>query len=199
METYYGRKSYTKIAALMLRRQSKCSMSALKRCYFAQEFVLIPTPEERGRIWKTLHNLETIPLEQIVKEEYKVSNLYPYGSCYSHLEDGLKPDHVEFCIPMEESLEGFDEGFFATGLVLTFPLGSSRIAIVIAQIIFSNNYPLIDKRGILASAWDDSRGHRYIECVRQGCRALLFDDNQVQMVPNYDEKALSHFSYPNCP
>ena len=85
-----------------------------------------------------------------------------------------------------------------TGLVLTLhPHGPASIESSIVNLAqdftFSNNYPLIDKKGYFGERMEtQAAAGRYIECkLGEVAKLLLFDDmNQVEMVPNYDEKVM---------
>jgi DNA gyrase subunit A len=85
-----------------------------------------------------------------------------------------------------------------TGLVLTLhPHGPASIESSIVNLAqdftFSNNYPLIDKKGYFGERMEtQAAAGRYIECkLGEIAKLILFDDmNQVQMVPNYDEKVM---------
>ena len=86
----------------------------------------------------------------------------------------------------------------ATGLVLTLhPHGPQSIESAIVNMAqdftFSNNYPLIDKKGYFGERMEPiAAASRYIECkLGKVADILLFDDlNQVEMVSNYDEKVM---------
>jgi DNA gyrase subunit A len=86
----------------------------------------------------------------------------------------------------------------ATGLVLTLhPHGPASVETTIVNLAqdytFSNNYPLIDKKGYFGERMETApAASRYIECkLGKMTEYLLFDDmNQVTMVPNYDEKVM---------
>ena len=66
---------------------------------------------------------------------------------------------------------------------------------------FSNNYPLIDKKGYFGERMETSpAAGRYIECrLGKIAKILLFDDmNQVEMIPNFDE-TVKIAELANCP
>ncbi|HAZ12421.1 MAG: hypothetical protein A2X86_15900 [Bdellovibrionales bacterium GWA2_49_15] len=147
-----------------------------------------------------LHDLETIPLEQIVKEEYKVYQIYTLmDRAIPYLEDGLKPGQRRILYTLwKNQSKGLMKVSSATGLVLTLhPHGPQSVESAIVNMAqdytFSNNYPLIDKKGYFGERMETTpAASRYIECkLGKVAELLLFDDiNQVQMVPNYDEKVL---------
>jgi DNA gyrase subunit A len=86
----------------------------------------------------------------------------------------------------------------ATGLILTLhPHGPASIEASIVNLAqdytFSNNYPLIDKKGYFGERMENmAAASRYIECkLGKVADLILFDDmNQVEMVPNYDERSV---------
>ena len=113
-----------------------------------------------------------------------------------YLQDGLKPGQrrILFTLYKNQS-KGLVKVTAATGLVLTLhPHGPASIESTIVNMAqdytFSNNYPLIDKKGYFGERMETTpAAGRYIEC-KLGSMALylLFDDiNQVAMAPNYDE------------
>jgi len=90
----------------------------------------------------------------------------------------------------------------ATGLVLTLhPHGPASIEQTIVNLAqdytFSNNYPLIGKKGYFGERMEtQAAAARYIECkISNIASYLLFDDmNQVEMTPNYDETVMEPIS-----
>lgn len=147
-----------------------------------------------------LHSLESIPLSEIVKEEYRIYQIYTLmDRAIPYLQDGLKPSQrrILFTLWRNQS-KGLMKVTGLTGLVLTLhPHGPSSIESSIVNLAqdftFSNNYPLIDKKGYFGERMEtQAAAGRYIECkLGEVAKLLLFDDmNQVQMVPNYDEKVM---------
>ncbi len=147
-----------------------------------------------------LHSLESVPLESIVKDEYRTYQIYTLmDRAIPHLQDGLKPSQrrILFTLWRNQS-KGLMKVTGLTGLVLTLhPHGPASVessVINLAQdYTFSNNYPLIDKKGYFGERMEtQAAAGRYIECkLGEIAKVVLFDDmNQVEMVPNYDEKVL---------
>lgn len=147
-----------------------------------------------------LHSLESIPLSEIVKEEYRIYQIYTLmDRAIPYLQDGLKPSQrrILFTLWRNQS-KGLMKVTGLTGLVLTLhPHGPSSIESSIVNLAqdytFSNNYPLIDKKGYFGERMEtQAAAGRYIECkLGEVAKVLLFDDmNQVKMVPNYDEKVM---------
>lgn len=145
-----------------------------------------------------LHSMESVPLEQIVKEEYRNYQIYTLmDRAIPYLEDGLKPVQRRILYTLwRNQSKGLMKVSSATGLVLTLhPHGPASIESSIVNLAqdfaFSNNYPLIDKKGYFGERMETTAAaSRYIECkLGKVADILLFDDlNQVEMVPNYDEK-----------
>ncbi len=147
-----------------------------------------------------LHSLESIPLSDIVKEEYRIYQIYTLmDRAIPYLQDGLKPSQrrILFTLWRNQS-KGLMKVTGLTGLVLTLhPHGPASIESSIVNLAqdftFSNNYPLIDKKGYFGERMEtQAAAGRYIECrLGEVAKLLLFDDmNQVKMVPNYDEKVM---------
>ena len=147
-----------------------------------------------------LHSLASVPLSDIVKEEYRNYQIYTLmDRAIPYLEDGLKPvqRRILYTLYRNQS-KGLIKVSSATGLVLTLhPHGPQSIESAIVNMAqdftFSNNYPLIDKKGYFGERMETmAAASRYIECkLGKVAEILLFDDlNQVEMVPNYDEKFL---------
>lgn len=147
-----------------------------------------------------LHGLDAIPLETIVKDEYRTYQIYTLmDRAIPYLQDGLKPSQrrILFTLWRNQS-KGLMKVTGLTGLVLTLhPHGPSSIESSIVNLAqdytFSNNYPLIDKKGYFGERMEtQAAAGRYIECkLGEVAKVLLFDDmNQVTMVPNYDEKVM---------
>lgn len=147
-----------------------------------------------------LHSLESVPLESIVKNEYRTYQIYTLmDRAIPYLQDGLKPSQrrILFTLWRNQS-KGLMKVTGLTGLVLTLhPHGPASIESSIVNLAqdytFSNNYPLIDKKGYFGERMEtQAAAGRYIECkMGEVAKLLLFDDmNQVQMVPNYDEKVM---------
>lgn len=144
-----------------------------------------------------LHALETVPLSEIVKEEYRTYQIYTLmDRAIPYLQDGLKPGQRRILYTLYKNQgKGLIKVSAATGLVLTLhPHGPASIESAIVNLAqdytFSNNYPLIDKKGYFGERMEtNAAAGRYIECkLGKVAKILLFDDlNQVDMVPNFDE------------
>lgn len=147
-----------------------------------------------------LHELESIPLSRIVKEEYRTYQIYTLmDRAIPYLQDGLKPGQRRILYTLyRNQSKGLIKVSSATGLVLTLhPHGPASVESAIVNMAqdytFSNNYPLIDKKGYFGERMETApAAGRYIECkLGEIAQILLFDDmNQVDMVPNYDEKVM---------
>lgn len=147
-----------------------------------------------------LHSLESIPLERIIKDEYRTYQIYTLmDRAIPYLQDGLKPSQrrILFTLYKNQS-KGLMKVTGLTGLVLTLhPHGPASIETSIVNLAqdytFSNNYPLIDKKGYFGERMEtQAAAGRYIECkMGEVAKVIMFDDmNQVEMVPNYDEKVM---------
>jgi DNA gyrase subunit A len=144
-----------------------------------------------------LHALESVPLSDVVKEEYRTYQIYTLmDRAIPYLQDGLKPGQRRILYTLyRNQSKGLTKVSSATGLVLTLhPHGPASIETAIVNMAqdftFSNNYPLIDKKGYFGERMEPQpAASRYIECrLGKVSQILLFDDmNQVEMVPNYDE------------
>lgn len=144
-----------------------------------------------------LHALESVPLSEVVKEEYRTYQIYTLmDRAIPYLQDGLKPGQRRILYTLyRNQSKGLTKVSSATGLVLTLhPHGPASIETAIVNMAqdftFSNNYPLIDKKGYFGERMEPQpAASRYIECrLGKIAEFLLFDDlNQVEMVPNYDE------------
>lgn len=108
-----------------------------------------------------LHALENITLNEIVKHEYREYQIYTLmDRAIPYLRDGLKPSQrrILFTLWRNQS-KGLMKVSSATGLVLTLhPHGPQSIEASIVNLAqdftFSNNYPLIDKKGYFGSEWN---------------------------------------------
>jgi len=147
-----------------------------------------------------LHSLDAVPLSEIVKEEYRTYQIYTLmDRAIPYLQDGLKPGQRRILFTLwKHQSKGLMKVSSATGLVLTLhPHGPASVESAIVNMAqdytFSNNYPLITKKGYFGERMETSpAASRYIECkLGEVAKFLLFDDmNQVQMIPNYDEKVM---------
>ena len=147
-----------------------------------------------------LHDLEEIPLTTIVKDEYRIYQIYTLmDRAIPHLQDGLKPSQRRIMFTLwRNQNKGLMKVTGLTGLVLTLhPHGPASIESSIVNLAqdytFSNNYPMIDKKGYFGERMEtQAAAGRYIECkLGEVAKVLLFDDmNQVEMVSNYDEKVM---------
>ncbi len=157
-----------------------------------------------------LHSLDSVPLVDIVKEEYRNYQIYTLmDRAIPYLQDGLKPGQRRILFTLwKNQSKGLMKVSSATGLVLTLhPHGPASVESAIVNLAqdytFSNNYPLIDKKGYFGERMETApAASRYIECkLGKFAEYLLFDDmNQVEMVPNYDEKVMEPLClYPKLP
>ncbi len=147
-----------------------------------------------------LHSLESIPLDQIVRDEYRTYQIYTLmDRAIPYLQDGLKPGQRRILYTLwKNQSKGLLKVSSATGLVLTLhPHGPASVESAIVNMAqdytFSNNYPLIDKKGYFGERMEtQAAASRYIECkLGKVSEFLLFDDmDQVEMVPNYDERTM---------
>lgn len=147
-----------------------------------------------------LHSMAAVPLAALVKEEYRTYQIYTLmDRAIPYLQDGLKPSQRRILFTLwKNSNKGLVKVSSLTGLVLTLhPHGPASVEQSIVNLAqdytFSNNYPLIDKKGYFGERMEtQAAAARYIECkLGKVAELLLFDDmNQVQMVPNYDEKVM---------
>lgn len=115
-----------------------------------------------------------------------------------YLQDGLKPSQRRILYTLwKNRTKGLMKVSGLTGQVLTLhphgpPSIESAIVNMAQDFTFSNNYPLIDKKGYFGERMETApAAGRYIECkLGKVAELLLFDDlNQVTMVPNYDERS----------
>ncbi|NOT77677.1 MAG: hypothetical protein HOP07_01595 [Bacteriovoracaceae bacterium] len=147
-----------------------------------------------------LHSLESVSLTEVVKEEYRNYQIYTLmDRAIPYLQDGLKPGQRRILFTLwKNQSKGLMKVSSATGLVLTLhPHGPASVESAIVNMAqdytFSNNYPLIDKKGYFGERMETApAASRYIECkLGKVADLILFDDmNQVDMVPNYDEKVM---------
>lgn len=152
-----------------------------------------------------LHSMESVPLSDIVKEEYRSYQIYTLmDRAIPYLQDGLKPSQRRILFTLwKHQSKGLMKVSSATGLVLTLhPHGPQSVESAIVNLAqdytFSNNYPLIDKKGYFGERMETApAASRYIECkLGKVAQMLLFDDmNQVEMIPNYDEKVMEPLSF----
>jgi DNA gyrase subunit A len=147
-----------------------------------------------------VHSMSAVPLQDLVKEEYRTYQIYTLmDRAIPYLQDGLKPSQRRILFTLwKNSNKGLVKVSSLTGLVLTLhPHGPASVEQSIVNLAqdyaFSNNYPLIDKKGYFGERMEtQAAAARYIEAkLGKIAEVLLFDDmNQVQMVPNYDEKVM---------
>lgn len=149
---------------------------------------------------KYYHSLESVPLSSLVKEEYRNYQIYTLmDRAIPYLQDGLKPSQRRILFTLwKNQSKGLIKVSSLTGLVLTLhPHGPQSVESSVVNLAqdytFSNNYPLIDKKGYFGERMETSAAAaRYIECkLGKIAEYILFDDmNQVEMIPNYDEKVM---------
>ncbi|MBL7664720.1 MAG: hypothetical protein JNM93_06270 [Bacteriovoracaceae bacterium] len=147
-----------------------------------------------------LHSLPAVPLEEIIKEEYRNYQIYTLmDRAIPYLADGLKPSQRRILYTLwRNQSRGLIKVSSLTGLVLTLhPHGPASVESSVVNLAqdysFTNNYPLIDKKGYFGERMETTpAAARYIECkLGKVAELILFDDmNQVAMVPNYDEKVM---------
>ncbi len=144
--------------------------------------------------------LERVPLSTVVKDEYRTYQIYTLmDRAIPYLQDGLKPGQRRILYTLWKNHgKGLLKVSSATGLVLTLhphvPASVESAIVNMAQdYTFANNNPLIDKKGYFGERMETSpAAGRYIECkLGKVAESLIFDDlNQVEMIPNYDEKTV---------
>lgn len=149
---------------------------------------------------KYYHSMDAVPLEEIVRDEYRTYQIYTLmDRAIPYLQDGLKPSQRRILYTLyKNQSKGLIKVSSLTGLVLTLhPHGPASVESSIVNLAqdytFSNNYPLIDKKGYFGERMEtQAAAARYIECkLGEVAKVILFDDmNQVDMVPNYDEKVM---------
>jgi DNA gyrase subunit A len=147
-----------------------------------------------------LHSLDSVSLSDIVRQEYRTYQIYTLmDRAIPYLADGLKPGQRRILYTLwKNQSKGLIKVSAATGLVLTLhphgPLSIESTIVNLAQdYTFANNFPLIEKKGYFGERMETSpAAGRYIECkLAKLTDLLLFDDlNQVEMVPNFDEKVM---------
>ncbi|MBL6991753.1 MAG: hypothetical protein ISR65_18370 [Bacteriovoracaceae bacterium] len=152
-----------------------------------------------------LNSAKSVELNQIVYDEYRTYQIYTLmDRAIPYLEDGLKPGQRRILYTLwKHQKKGLMKVSSATGLVLTLhPHGPASVESAIVNMAqdytFANNYPLIDKKGYFGERMETTpAASRYIECkIGEVAKMLLFDDiNQVEMVPNYDEKEVEPLSF----
>ena len=156
------------------------------------------------------HSLDSVPLKDVIREEYRAYQIYTLmDRAIPYLQDGLKPGQRRILFTLwKNQNKGLVKVTAATGLVLTLhPHGPASIETAIVNMAqdytFSNNYPLIAKKGYFGERMEPTpAAGRYIECkLDKMGEYLLFDDmNQVEMIPNYDEKVMEPAAlYPKLP
>lgn len=149
---------------------------------------------------KELNELQEVDFSSIVKKEYKAYQIYSLlDRAIPYLNDGLKPSQRRILYTLFKNKDQkLIKVSAATGLVLSLhPHGPASIETAIVNMaqdfVFANNYPLIEKKGFFGERMEQSpAAGRYIECkLQKFAEFLLFDDlNQVNMIPNYDEKTV---------
>ena len=154
---------------------------------------------------KYYHSMDAVPLEEIVRDEYRTYQIYTLmDRAIPYLQDGLKPSQRRILYTLyKNQSKGLIKVSSLTGLVLTLhPHGPASVESSIVNLAqdytFSNNYPLIDKKGYFGERMEtQAAAARYIECkLGEVAKVLLFDDmNQVEMVPNYDEKVMEPVAF----
>jgi DNA gyrase subunit A len=154
---------------------------------------------------KYYHSMDAVPLQEIVRDEYRIYQIYTLmDRAIPYLQDGLKPSQRRILYTLyKNQSKGLIKVSSLTGLVLTLhPHGPASVESSIVNLAqdytFSNNYPLIDKKGYFGERMEtQAAAARYIECkLGEVAKVLLFDDmNQVEMVPNYDEKVMEPVAF----
>jgi DNA gyrase subunit A len=149
---------------------------------------------------KSINSLAKISLKDLVQQEYRIYQLYTLmDRALPYLRDGLKPSQRRILYTLfKNQNKGLLKVSSATGLVLSLhPHGPASVESAIVNLAqdytFSNNYPLVEKKGYFGERMENQpAASRYIECKLSSIsKFLLFDDmNQVNMIPNYDERML---------
>jgi len=100
------------------------------------------------------HSLSEIPLEDIVKNEYRAYQIYTLmDRAIPYLRDGLKPGQRRILYTLwKNRSKGLMKVSSATGLVLSLhPHGPASVESAIVNMAqdytFANNYPLVEKKG----------------------------------------------------
>lgn len=147
---------------------------------------------------ESINSKERISLEDVVEREYKEYQIYTLmDRALPHIIDGLKPSQRRILyILYKNAGKGLQKVSSAAGLVLHLhPHGNVSVEGSIVKLAqdftFSNNYPLLDKKGYFGERMEPKpAASRYIECkISNLAKILLFDDmNQVPMVNSYDDK-----------
>ncbi|MEX0799536.1 MAG: DNA gyrase subunit A, partial [Bacteriovoracaceae bacterium] len=118
------------------------------------------------------HSLDAVPLENIIKDEYRTYQIYTLmDRAIPYLQDGLKPSQRRILYTLHKNQgKGLVKVSSLTGLVLTLhPHGPASVESSIVNLAqdytFSNNYPLIDKKGYFGERMEtQAAAARYIEC-----------------------------------
>lgn len=147
-----------------------------------------------------LHSLDSVPLEDLIRQEYREYQIYTLmDRAIPYLKDGLKPSQRRILYTLYRNQgKGLTKVSSLTGLVLSLhPHGPASIESSVVNMAqdytFSNNYPLIDKKGYFGERMEtQAAAARYIECkLGEVAKLILFDDmNQVAMIPNYDDRMM---------
>ena len=118
---------------------------------------------------RPLGELKTVPLNEIVKEEYREYQIYTLmDRAIPYLMDGLKPGQRRILYTLwKNQAKGALKVSSATGLVLTLhPHGPMSIETAIVNLAqdftFSNNYPLLDKKGYFGERHGNLPGRREV-------------------------------------
>lgn len=147
---------------------------------------------------KKLSDMKEVDIAKFLEKEYRDFQLYTLEDrAIPYLSDGLKPVQRKILYALfKNANKGLTKVSSVTGLVLSYhPHGTASIESAIVNMaqnfVFSNNYPLIAKKGWFGERMEPmAAAPRYIECeLAEITKELLFDDlNQVEMIPTYDEK-----------
>lgn len=153
---------------------------------------------------------EESDLAVVVQQEYRDYQIYTLmDRAIPYLKDGLKPGQRRILYILYKNMnKGLLKVSGATGMVLVLhPHGPASIESSIVNLAqdytFSNNYPILDKKGYFGERMEtQAAAGRYIECKLNSLMAeILFDDlNQVKFVPNYDDREMEpEFLLPKLP
>lgn len=148
---------------------------------------------------KLLNELSEINIKDFVSEEYKTYQMYSLmDRALPYFIDGLKPSQRRILYTyFKYKSKGLMKVSSAGGLVMSLhPHGNKSIEDAIVKLAqdytFSNNYPLLDKKGYFGERMETSpAAPRYIEAkISELAMNILFDDmNQVQMELSYDDRS----------
>ena len=124
------------------------------------------------------HTKKEVSLEEAVRVEYRTYQIYTLmDRAIPYLQDGLKPVQRRILYTLwKNQSKGLMKVSSATGLVLTVhphgpPSIESSIVNMAQDFTFSNNYPLIAKKGYFGERMDSRKytsldSPNYVDCAR---------------------------------